>query len=134
MENIAECWAKPPLESFLASTPARLYGKAMLSPTQFQTESGHCLSALYDALDTAYEAGTLEELELEPGLLTIVTASGKSFIVSAHAPSSQMWLASPLSGGLHFHYQDGAWNLPDGRNLQQLLLQELATQGVECAA
>lgn len=105
----------------------------MLSPSQFKTHTEAFLGALYDALEPAFDAGTLEELELEPGLLTIVTESGKTFIVSAHAASGQMWLASPISGGLHFVWNDGEWALSNGARLTPTLQAELQGLGVACA-
>jgi frataxin len=99
----------------------------MMSESEFQAASADQLTQLYDALEPAYEAQTIEDLEMEAGLLTIVSATGKSWIVSAHAPSRQIWLASPVSGGLHFSF-DGAsqqWKLANGIELGAMLLDEL---------
>lgn len=102
----------------------------MLSDTAFQSLAHTTLARLHDALDGAYESGALEDLELEQGLLTIVTATGKSFIVSAHGPSKQIWLASPISGGLHFSWDAAAaqWVLANGTTLHDTLRTELASQ------
>jgi iron donor protein CyaY len=105
----------------------------MLSETQFQSLASVTLTRLHDVLDAAYESGALEELELEPGLLTIITETGKTFIVSAHAPSQQIWLASPISGGLHFPWNGTAWVLASGDTLETILTRELATQQVSTA-
>ena len=69
------------------------------------------------ALEPAFESGALEELELSDGALTIETDLGKIFVLSKHNVTQQIWLASPVSGGLHFqwHDTDGTWNLSDGR-------------------
>jgi len=106
----------------------------MLDTSTFFKRADATLNGLFDRLDAAYEAGGLEELELEGNVLTIVTETGKTFIVSAHAPSSEMWLASPLSGGLHFRDTGSDWALPSGELLSDVLARDLATQGVEMAA
>jgi iron donor protein CyaY len=106
----------------------------MLDATTFLKCADATLNGLFDRLDAAYEAGGLEELELEGLVLTIITETGKTFIVSAHAPSTEIWLASPLSGGLHFRHQDDDWVLPSGERLADVLARDLATQGVEMTA
>lgn len=97
----------------------------MLTDSQFYTLGRDTLATLHDALEPAYDNSTLDELELEAGLLTIVTNAGKSFIVSAHAPSHQIWLASPISGGLHFRWSGESWILGTGETLQEVLGREL---------
>lgn len=83
------------------------------------------LAANFDAAD---EEGLLEA-ELEGGTLTITLPSGRQFVVSRHGPSKQMWLASPLSGGLHFNYDTDLqeWILKDGTKLSTLLKAEVET-------
>ena len=81
------------------------------------------LAALADALEQADAEGQLE-LEEQGGVLTVV-AGGKTLVISKHAPSCQIWLSSPLSGGLHFPHHDGRWQLADGRELRGLLAEEL---------
>lgn len=110
---------------------AARYDRRMLTAATFDPLARSTLTALQDRLDAAYESGALEELELEAGVLTIMTATGKSFIVSAHGPSMEIWLASPLSGGLHFRWNGNAWALPDGALLDDVLARDLQSQGVE---
>jgi len=99
----------------------------MTSETDFHRQADATLLALYDALDPQYEAGTVQDLELQGGILTIRTDRERTFVVSKHAPSRQIWLASPLSGGLHFRLVDaGNWQLADGRELISLVMKELA--------
>ncbi|MCE3005418.1 MAG: iron donor protein CyaY [Alphaproteobacteria bacterium] len=98
----------------------------MLDETDFHRRADATLAAILDRLEPRYEAGALEELELHSGILTILTDAGRRFVVSKHAPSRQLWLASPLSGGLHFSVHDnGQWQLSDGRELVSHLLGEL---------
>lgn len=97
----------------------------MLTDSQFFTLGRDTLTRLHDALEPSYNNGTLEELELEAGLLTIVTRAEQSFIVSAHAPSHQIWLASPVSGGLHFRWSGESWILGTGETVEEVLAREL---------
>lgn len=85
------------------------------------------LNRWVDALEEADANGQLE-LELQGGILTLVLPAGKTLLLSKHAVSEQLWLSSPLSGGLHFGRDTvhQAWRLPDGRSLEEVLRTELA--------
>lgn len=89
----------------------------------------HCL----DQLEEAYESGTLDELDLEGGILTIKADSGRTYLLTKHAPSQQLWYASPISGGLHFSFDESnqVWQLADGRRLYDILRAELKSETVE---
>ena len=89
----------------------------------------HC----YDQLEDAFEAGIIDELELQGGILTITAISGRTYLLTKHAPTSQLWYASPLLGGLHFRFDEGAqrWLLPDDQWLYEVLRNELAAEQVE---
>ncbi|MCE2926644.1 MAG: iron donor protein CyaY [Rickettsiales bacterium] len=83
---------------------------------------------IFNQLEAALEELDAEgslELEIIGGVMNIVLESGKTFVVSKHQPTGQIWLSSPLSGGLHFSYKDGKWQLADGRELAALLAKEL---------
>jgi frataxin len=98
----------------------------MLDETDFHRRADTMLAAILDQLEPRYEAGALEELELQGGILTLRTDAGRCFVISKHAPSRQLWLASPFSGGLHFTADaTGQWQLADGTELKALLLKEL---------
>ena len=88
----------------------------------------HC----YDQLEDAFEAGALDELELQGGILTIGCASQRIYLLSKHAPSLQLWYASPLLGGLHFSFDEQAqhWHLPDGQRLYDILRNEMNNEQV----
>lgn len=104
-----------------------------MDETRYHTIAEATLEHCFTQLESAYEAGNIEDLELEEGILTIITDSGRTFVLSKHAPTQQIWLASPLSGGLHFRYDDAAqgWSLPDGRDLYTHVRSELKREGVE---
>jgi iron donor protein CyaY len=99
----------------------------MLEP-DFQQQSEKILGALAGPLDGLDEAGALE-MDYQDGVITLTLDSGRQFIINKHAPSRQIWLSSPLSGGTHFSYDAalGRWKLPDGRGLKELLAEELKT-------
>lgn len=100
----------------------------MLDETHFHAIADATLLHLFDRLEDAFERGDFEELDLNGSILTIETVSGKTFVVSKHAPSFQLWLASPLSGGHHFPYDETAacWRIANGHDLKTLLAAELA--------
>jgi frataxin len=92
----------------------------------FEKTAMDTLNRLVDALEEADANGDIE-VDAQGGIVTIKLENGKQFIVNKHAPSQQVWLSSPLSGGLHFPYDDEKkqWQLPDGRELCALLAEEL---------
>ncbi len=85
------------------------------------------LSALFEQLE-AQDGGGILDIELTSGILTIEAEDARVFVVSKHGPSQEIWLSSPLSGGLHFRpaEQGKAWALPDGRRLSAVLSEELS--------
>jgi frataxin len=103
-----------------------------LSDTAFAALSNATLNRLADTIEAADEDGVLE-VELLGGILTLTLPSGQQFLLNRHGPSKQIWLSSPLSGGLHFDYDEDAqdWCLSDGRRLDTLLKAELETLIVE---
>jgi frataxin len=106
----------------------------MLSEIRFHTIADATLLHLFDQLEDAFENGDFEELELNNGILTIETTDKKTFIISKHAPSCQLWLASPISGGHHFPFDESheSWMQPDGTYLKNILAAELkSTAGVK---
>ncbi len=110
--------------------PSALFYKPLmtLNDTTFAALSELTLNRLADTLE-AEDAEGLLEVELASGTLNITCPGGQQFVVNRHAPSRQMWLSSPLSGGLHFDYDEEAkaWTLKDGRRLDTLLKAEIET-------
>jgi len=104
-----------------------------MDETRYHAIADATLMHCYDQLEDAFESGAIEELELQGGILTIQPLSGKIYLLSKHAPSRQLWLASPASGGLHFTFHEGEqhWHLPDSTLLYALLRRELAAEGID---
>lgn len=62
------------------------------------------LETIEEALENADEEGLLD-VELSEGVLTIsFPEEDGEFVINKHGPSRQIWVASPLSGASHFHY------------------------------
>lgn len=101
----------------------------MLDETHFHAYANATLMHIYDQLEQAFDQGDLEELDYDEGagILTIITPDDATFVLSKHGPSCQLWLASPISGGLHFDYDSDAqdWMLSDGRSLKKVLAENL---------
>ena len=91
----------------------------------FHLVAGATLDAMFQALERVDAAGEID-VEYQDGVMTIELDDGRQFIVSKHTPSRQLWLSSPVSGGLHFSYAAaGGWQLSDGRTLSETLCGEL---------
>ncbi|MDG1287475.1 MAG: iron donor protein CyaY [Rickettsiales bacterium] len=70
----------------------------------------------------------LIDVDLNQGILTLELDSGQQYVISKHLPSQQVWLSSPMSGGLHYDYSEEleSWELvKDGTRLDEHLAQEL---------
>ncbi|NBX03815.1 MAG: iron donor protein CyaY [Alphaproteobacteria bacterium] len=100
----------------------------MMTESEFHTLADALLEQMADALEDADSTGDIE-VDLEGSVLSIALSSGKQYLVSKHAPSRQMWVSSPASGGLHFSYMDEKWALADGRELLSFVAGELKTLG-----
>ena len=97
-----------------------------MNDSEFHHLADATLITISDTLEEPDQNGTLE-IEYSGGLVTIQLVNSKQWIVSKHVPTRQLWLSSPLSGGLHFAHSDGMWKLADGRELLQTLAVELKT-------
>jgi len=100
---------------------------SLMNEMEYHKLADEALANITQKLEKADEDGVIE-LEMEGGMVTIALESGKQFIVSKHAPTRQLWLSSPLSGGLHFSYDEAQkdWRLPDAKKLTAVLFSELA--------
>ena len=101
-----------------------------MNETHYHQLADSTLDRLEQALEKADAEGSIE-LEYQNGMMTIAL-DDKQFIVSKHAPTRQLWLSSPVSGGLHFSYDEMKhdWQLADGRGLSVVLIGELGQMGV----
>lgn len=97
-----------------------------MNETEFHRLADALLTQLEQILEPADQSGLIE-LESGKEMLTVELEDGKQFIVSKHTASKQVWLSSPISGGLHFIYDATSkdWRLADQRNLSTILLAEL---------
>jgi frataxin len=103
---------------------------AMMNEHKFHAIADATLMHIFDRMEDAFERGDFEELDFEEdGILKIETNQGHVFIVSKHAPSCQLWLASPISGGSHYSYNETeeVWQLADGSTLKERLMEEIAS-------
>ena len=84
------------------------------------------LERVFETLESQDEGGMLD-IDYTEGTLQIALSDGKTFVISKHGPTKQVWLSSPISGGLHFMYADEGkdWKLKDGRRLSIVLGEEL---------
>ena len=92
----------------------------------FHEKADAYLEALFDSLE-GQDKNSLLELDLDGGIVTIELEDGRQWLVSKHEPSGEMWLSSPISGGLHFKNTNLGWQLGDERNLSDILANELST-------
>ena len=83
-----------------------------MNETEFHHLAHIQLSTVFDILEDADRQGLLD-VEYEGGIMTIGLPDGRQCVLSKHVPSCELWLSSPVSGGLHFSYDAAAgWHLP----------------------
>tara|TARA_X000000950_G_scaffold178438_1_gene216569 strand:+ start:21 stop:323 length:303 start_codon:yes stop_codon:yes gene_type:complete len=58
------------------------------------------INNIFDKLNCEFEEF---ESDLIDGVLTIQDADDKTYVISFHEPTSQIWYSSPLSGAHHFN-------------------------------
>jgi frataxin-like iron-binding protein CyaY len=77
----------------------------------------------------AQDVDAILDMDDSPDGLTIDFPTGKQLVVSIHRASGELWLASPISGGLHFRQQEASpfWRLPDGRDFFAVLESDIHT-------
>jgi frataxin len=93
---------------------------------EFHDAADNWLEALFELLESE-DVEAILDIDLEGGVMNIVVDDENTIIINKHAPTMQLWLSSPVSGGLHFHaVDDGSdWALDDGRRLSIVLSEEL---------
>lgn len=79
----------------------------------FKALAGETLARLAEAVEEAL--GDRLDVDLEEGILSIELETGAQYVINGHAPSRQIWMASPVSGGSHFAYDDGRGKWTDTR-------------------
>ena len=78
----------------------------MISESEFNALAEEYLEALFCKLEEQ-DADAKLEIDLQDGVLTIeVEKSGQQFIVNKHVVNHEIWLSSPISGGVHFAFAD----------------------------
>lgn len=102
-----------------------------MDDTTYHRLADATLDALEAALEPFYDSGALDDLERGPSTLTLILGNGRTLVVSKHAPTQQIWLASAQLGGLHFARVADGWALPDGRTLPSTLAADLAANGID---
>ncbi len=85
------------------------------------------------------DADADEELTVqsEEGVLTITLPEGEEYVINKHPPSKQIWVSSPISGSVHFAYDEEGDDWLDLDEEQRLLdfvageLDEIAEIAIE---
>ncbi len=97
-----------------------------MDESDFHEAADTWLDQLFELLESE-DAEAKLDIDLEEGVMEIAVDEDHTFVLSKHAPSVQLWLSSPLSGGLHFDPVDEGsdWTLNDGRRLSIVLSEEL---------
>ena len=95
-----------------------------MDESTFHQMADQVLQHLADRIDD--DLGDKLDVELHQGVLTIQDAAGRTYVINKQAPNREIWVSSPVSGALHFRFQDGVWF--STRNAETHLLPMLAQE------
>ncbi len=97
-----------------------------IDDSSFEELATNWMEALFELLESEDDEAKLD-IDLEEGVMKITVDDENIFVISKHMPSKQLWLSSPMSGGLHFDCIDeGAdWELSNGVRLSDIIVEEL---------
>jgi len=88
-----------------------------MTETEFCRAAADTLRLLAERLEPLDNQGLID-VDSHDDVLTVELNDGRQFVVNRHAPTQEIWLSSPFSGGLHFSSgTSGQWILKDGRTL-----------------
>jgi frataxin len=81
-----------------------------MDSSAFETAADALLAELQAKLEVALDAAD-PDIELRGGILTVALDDGRQFVINKHAPTRQIWVASPVSGAAHYAWDEGrqAW-------------------------
>ncbi len=102
-----------------------------MEESHFKDLTETTLIALSDAIENADHQSVID-CELTEGVLTITIENitpHKVYVINRHVPMRQIWLSSPISGGLHFDYEEKTkrWIATTGEDLHTLLSEEFSS-------
>ncbi|TCS63126.1 iron donor protein CyaY [Varunaivibrio sulfuroxidans] len=92
----------------------------------FHLRADETLETVFDKIEA--QLGDRADVDWEEGILTVAWDGGETYVINKHAPNSQIWMSSPLSGASHFSWDAAAaaWcNTRGGEELLQTLEEEL---------
>jgi iron donor protein CyaY len=74
------------------------------------------------------DKNSLFDVEYADGILNIeIFASNQIYVINKHSASQKIWFSSPVSGANYFAISNEKWLDDKGRELQEILLNELKT-------
>lgn len=89
--------------------------------------------AFFRILEVRLEEANIDYDRTGDGV-AILGLNKKQLLLTQHRIRRQMWLASPISGGLHFSYDGAQWKTASGLELRDCLSTEmLQITGIACA-
>lgn len=91
----------------------------------------HCeeeLSRLFEELEKMDSNANLD-IDYSDGILKIVTADNKTYIINRNSGNQKIWYSSPLSGADYFAYdlENKKWQNNKNEELSEKLFAELQT-------
>ena len=97
---------------------------------EFKIEAKKILDELFSFVEIEFDNF---DVDYEDENLVIQTLEeNRTFIISIHEPSSQIWLSSPISGAHHFEKDKNSLNWTSTRD-QNIILHELLKSELKIA-
>lgn len=94
-----------------------------MQDNEFSKVASSILALIADIVETEDKEGLID-VDFLGDILNLTTERGV-FVINKHSAAKEIWLASPLSGPYHFCYNGTEWRSKSGRELFDILEQEL---------
>jgi iron donor protein CyaY len=98
-----------------------------MKETKFLHQTEKELIRLADKIESQ-DKNSLFDVEYADGILNIEIFSTKQiYVINKHSASQKIWFSSPISGANYFSYSNNKWLDDKGKELEEVLLNELKT-------
>ena len=91
--------------------------------TDFIQNAEQTINHIADTIEDLDTEGRID-VDLNDSILTLETDDG-TFVINKQNAVREVWLSSPITGPYHFSFTKGRWTNKMGKDLFQILTEEL---------
>ena len=91
-----------------------------MNKTDFMNQVHDTLQGLAEMLENQLDEHN--DIDIREGFLQITFPAGHIWLLNRHGPTQEIWLSSPITGGLHFRFHEDIQRWISTRSSQDELL------------